>query len=262
MTTARFTRWIPAFALILAAGAANLAGALAGEAHLYLAPYGFDSKFTGDGQISGGNVGSDFDLEDTFDIDPKETVRGVDGFLKFAGSRIDFGYNHGDYTGAETLKSALVFNGVTYGAGEHVHSEFDLTHYRLMYGYDFSLRVVNVGFLVGGHVVDVDARVKSSAAGHEQEELRAPVPVVGVTLGIHPISQIAIHAQISGMSVTISNVKARLIDGFVGVHYLPIPKFGIVAGYRYFVFDGEDKDENDRADIKQRGPYAGIALHL
>jgi len=124
------------------------------------------------------------------------------------------------------------------------------------------VKIVNVGFLIGGHMVDVDARVKSTSTGRQKEDLRAPVPVVGVTLGIHPIPQIAIHAQASGMSVTVSDVKAKLIDGFVGVHYLPIPKFGLVAGYRYFSLDAEDKDEEDRVDIKQRGPYAGIALHL
>jgi len=237
-------------------------GPQAGEAHVYIAPYAFDSRFTGEGQVSGGNSGTDFDLEDTLGIDPKEMVTGLDGFVKLLGSRIDFGYNKGDYDGRERLSGSLVFNGITYGAGETVRSSIDMTHYRLMYGFDFGLKVVNVGFLVGGHLVDVDARVKSSATGSEKENLRAPIPAVGVSLGVHPISQIAIHAQVSGLSVTVSGIKAKLIDGFAGIHYLPIPKLGIVAGYRYFIFDAEDKDEEDKVDIKQRGPYAGIALHL
>lgn len=245
--------------LLLIAGTAT---ARAGEAHIYLAPYAFDSRFTGTGQVSGGSSGTEFDLEDTLGVDPKETISGLDGFVKFLGSRIDFGYGHGSYSGSEKLSDPLVFNGVTYSPAEKVSSDIDFTHYRLMYGFDFGLKIVNVGFLVGGHYIEAEARVKSTPTGEEQETLRGPVPAVGVTLGIHPISQLAIHAQVSGLSVTVSDIKAKLIDGFAGVHYFPIPKIGVMIGYRYFVLDAEDKDEENKIDIVQRGPYAGIALHL
>jgi hypothetical protein len=261
MRNASSTRWA-ATLTILAAGIAARTPALAGEAHVYISPYAFDSKLTGTGQVSDGSPGTKFDLEDTLGLDTKETAKGLDGFVKFLGSRIDFGYYHSDYSGGESLSNTLVFNGTTYAAGETVHSKIDLTHYRLMYGFDFGIKVVNVGFLIGGHLVDVDARVKSSPSGRESEELRAPVPVVGVTLGIHPISQIAIHAEVSGMAATAFGVKARLFEGFAGINYLPFARFGIVAGYRYFTLDAEDNDAGDKADLKQRGPYAGIAFHL
>jgi hypothetical protein len=259
MTTHTAARLVAVLILFFIVGAT---AAAAGEAHLYLAPYGFASRFTGDGQVSGNSSGTRFDLEDTLGIDPKDTAAGVDGFVKLLGSRIDFGYSKGSYEGSEKLSDPLVFNDVTYGSGERVRSKIDFTHYRLMYGFDFGLKVVNVGFLIGGHLVDAEARVKSTLSGSEHDTLRAPVPAVGVTLGVHPISKLAIHAQVSGMSVTISSVKAKLIDGFAGVNYLPIPKLGVVAGYRYFVLDAEDKDEQDKVNITQRGPYAGIALHL
>ena len=259
MTTANATRNVVVSLLFFVVG---ITAAAAGEAHIYLAPYGFASRFTGDGQVSGNSSGTRFDLQDTLGIDPKDTMYGVDGFFKFLGSRIDFGYNKGSYQGSERLSSPLVFNNGTYSPGERVRSDIDFTHYRLMYGFDFGLKVVNVGFLIGGHLVDADATVKSSLSGREHDTLRAPVPAVGVTLGVHPISQLAIHAQVSGMSVTISNIKAKLIDGFAGVHYFPIPRLGVMVGYRYLLVDAEDKDKQDKVNIRQRGPYAGIALHL
>ena len=240
---------------------AAITTASAGEAHLYIAPYLFDSRFTGDGRVSGGSTGTAFDLQDTLGIDPSRSISGVDGFVKFLGSRIDFGYNHGGYTGSEHLRDPLVFSGTTYSAGENLQSDVDFNHYRLMYGFGLGLKVVDVGFLVGGHYLDVDARVRSSATGREEETLRAPVPAVGVTLGVH-LSRFAIHAQVSGFSVTVSSIKANLIDGFAGVHYLPIPNLGVMVGYRYFTSDLEDKDKEDKVNIKQHGPYAGIALHL
>ena len=218
---------------------------------------------TGDGRISGGQSGTDFDLEDTLGIDPDEKLVGVDGFFKFLGSRIEFGYNQGEYSGVETLDSSFVINGITFNASERVRTDIDLKRYKLLYGFDFSLKVVNVGFVVGGHLIDADVRVRSSSSGtRERDDLRLPVPVLGVTLGVHPISALAIHAELTGMSVTISGIDGTLLEGFAGIHWLFVPKVGLVAGYRHFHLDAADDDEDNRIDVTQRGPYAGLALHL
>lgn len=243
--------------LLLAPSAAQ-----GGEAHLYVAPYFHASSLTGDGQISGGAGGTAFDLEDTLGIDPDERIVGGDAFFQFLGNRISVGYSQGEYGGRETLGSDLVFNGETFPSSERVTTEVDWKRYRLNYGFDFSLKVVNIGFLVGADVIDADMRIRSSSGLEEREDLRAPIPVVGVRLGVHPISQIAIHAEVSGFKATVSGIESTLLDGFVGLHYLFVPKVGLVAGYRHFRLEATDDDEDDRIDVTQSGPYAGLALHL
>jgi hypothetical protein len=237
--------------------------ALAGEARFYLAPYGYASRLTGDAQVSDGAVGTQFDLEDTLGVEPRENILGVDGFVKLLGSRINFGYSQSGHEGEERLDQTFTFNDQTYIVGDRIRTDIDLKRYKLMYGYDFSLKVVSVGILVGVHGIDVDARVRSGISGLEEEEnLRGAIPAVGLTLGIHPVKKLAIHAEASGLALTISGVKVKLIDGFAGLDWLFLTKFGVKAGYRYFTLDAEDEDELDSLNLRQCGPFAGIALHL
>lgn len=237
--------------------------ALAGEARFYLAPYGYASRLTGDARVSDAAAGTQFDLEDTLGVEPRDNILGVDGFVKILGSRINFGYSQSGHDGEERLDQTFTFNDQTYVVGDQIRTEFDLKRYKLMYGYDFSLKVVNVGILVGVHGIDVDARVRSEISGIEEEEnLRGAIPAVGLTLGIHPIKQLAIHAEASGLALTISGVKVKLIDGFAGVDWLFVTKLGVKAGYRYFTLDAEDEGDLDSLNLSQSGPFAGIALHL
>ncbi|HKY33002.1 MAG TPA: hypothetical protein VJV23_10725 [Candidatus Polarisedimenticolia bacterium] len=263
-TPSRLRRFAALAILGLSLGPPAFRPAAAGEAHLYLAPYLQQARLTGDAMLTGGEgpAGTQLDLEETLGVDPEQDVRGVDGFFKLAGSRIEFSYAQAAIDERSRLAEQVIINGTTFAADERIDSEIDLTRYKLMYGFDFSFKVVNVGFLVGGHLIDVEAVVESSSGALEEQDLRVPIPVVGATLGIHPVSRLAIHAEVSGFSATVSGVEATLLDGFAGVDVLFIPKLGVSLGYRYFAFDAEDEDEQDAVDITQRGPYVGLALHL
>ena len=239
----------------------GLAGA--GEARLYLAPYVYPSNLSGEAQVTDSVTGTMFDLEDTLGMDPHETVIGVDGFVKFLGSRINFGYSQSEHSGDTRLEETVTFNDQTFTVGDRVRSDLELKRYKLMYGFDFGLKVVNVGILVGAQGVDASARLRSEVSGlRETEEFRGAIPVLGVTLGIHPVSKIAIHAEASGLSLTISGVKVKLIDAFAGVDWYFVPKIGLKAGYRYFLLDAEDDDESDGLELDQNGPFVGLAVHL
>lgn len=251
-------RAVAALIAILGAGPA-----WAGEARLYLMPWAFTGTLEGEARVSGGDSGTDFDLEDTLGLDTDEVVYGIDGFFKFLGSRIEFSIGGATYEGEAALNADLTFNGVTFGAGETLATEIEMQRSRLLYGFDFNFKVVNVGFILGGHLVDIDATLRSRTTGvTEQEDLRLPIPAVGATLGIHPISWIAVHAELSGLSVTISGIETRLLDGFAGVDILLAGKVGLSAGYRYFTLEATDDDEDDHLDIEQIGPYIGLAVHL
>ncbi len=250
----------PALACCLLAAAAPAA---AGEARLYLVPSYYATELSGEGRISEGSGGTDFDLEDTLGLDPEEGTASLEGFVKFLGSRIAFSTSTTSYAGEETLAEDLDFHGVTFGAGADVALDLDVTHHKVLYGFDFvNLKVVNFGLTTGAHLVDIEAELASAGVGRERGELRAPVPVVGFALGLHPVAKLAIHLEASGFHLTVSGVEATLLDGFLGVDYLFLRKFGATAGYRYFRFDASDEDEEDAVDLTQRGLYAGVALHL
>ena len=227
-------RRIAPLAMLFFIQVSSLGPATAGEARFYLAPYGQLSNLTGEAQVTDGTTGTTFDLEDTLGVEPHETALGVDGFVKILGSRISFGYSQSDHTGDMRLEETVTFNGQTYTLGDRVRTDLDFRRYRLMYGYDFSLKVVNIGILLGVHGIEAEAKLRSEVTGfRESEDFRGVIPALGLTLGIHPISKLAIHAEASGLALTISGVKVKLIDGFAGIDWLFVPKFGLKAGYRY-----------------------------
>ena len=231
----------------------------AGEAHLYVSPYFQNTSFDGNGMIDGG---TNFNFEDTLGLESSQVFTGVEGFGKFLGQRIQFSYHSDGTSGSETLSSNLIFNGATFNAGERISTEMDMERWEVMYGMDFGFKVVNIGFLFGVQVIDFNAAVDSSSGLDEEEDLHLPMPVIGFTFGAHPIDKLAIHAKVSGMSVTVSNIDATLIDGFVGIDYYFVWKLGLSVGYRAFILDATDDDTNNMVDMNQTGPYLGLSLHL
>jgi hypothetical protein len=259
--------WIKAAALAAIAiliGAWASTAVVAEEAHLYLAPYGFTGNMGGGGQVADGGNGTSFDLEDTLGLDPGDSLRGVDGFFHLAMFQLTFGYQENGYSGASTLSQDLDFNGETFPTGEEIHTDLDYKHYKAMLGMSFGVPMVSFGFLVGAHLIEADTRIEAPGVGlGEHEDFSIPVPAVGATLGVHPLKQLTIHGEITGMSANVSGIEEKMVDAFASLEYLFLGgKFGIMAGYRYFDLEASDDDEDNHVDLKFHGPYAGIALHL
>jgi hypothetical protein len=258
MTTILKRSILTALICLAAAGLAR-----AGEARIYLSPQIAQTHLTGSAQVSdsGPLEGTSFDLEDTLDVDPEVRMTGIEGFARILFGRISFGYYEGEAEGSTRLDELVLFNGEPFLPGERVDSTIDMRRYKLLFGYDLGLKVVNIGFMGGAQVIDLDASLEASLH-EEQEDVRLPVPVIGVSLAAHPIGWLNIHSELSGLSVTVSGVRTRLLDGFAGVDFLAFSKVGVSLGYRYFTLDAEDDDEGDAIDLSQRGVYAGVTLHL
>lgn len=234
----------------------------AGEARLYVAPYFQASQLTADGRVSGSAGGTDFNLEETLGVDPDQSLAGLDFFVKFLGMRFQASYNKDESSGSETLSDDFAFEDTLFGSGDEVETELKLERYEGLLGFDFGAVVVNAGFLAGVQVINLDSSIVSDTGTLEEKDLHLPIPVIGATLGIHPGDKLAIHAKITGMAANVSGIDAKLFDGFVGLDYYFIPKFGLTIGYKAFILDAEDEDEGNEVDMNQTGPYAGLSFHL
>src|SRR5262249_16414055 len=146
---------------------------------------------SGDAVVSSSSVpGTRIDLEDDLGMDPDVGATGIEGFLKFLGMRMSFAYSHSQSEGDQVIDDVILFDGTPFLPGQRVSSELDMDHYKLMFGYDFSLHVVNAGFLVGAHMIDLDATLRSTFQDHHADQ-RLPVPAIGATLGVHPVHWLA-----------------------------------------------------------------------
>ncbi|MGH9867205.1 MAG: hypothetical protein ACREAA_03450 [Candidatus Polarisedimenticolia bacterium] len=237
--------------------------ALAGEARLYIAPQYVQTHLTGDARVSGdtGVPPTTFSLEDTLGVDPDVPAPTVEGFVKFLGARLSFGWTHSEADGRTTLDELVVFDGGAFLPGQTVETQIDMTRYKLLFGGDFGVKVVNGGFLVGAQLIDISAELTSSTL-EEEESMRLPLPAVGGFIGVHPVDWLAIHAELTGISVTLSDVHTKMLDGFAGIDFLLASRVGLGVGYRYFMLDADDEDEDNAVDLVQRGVYVGLSLHL
>lgn len=236
--------------------------AAAGEARFYVAPYFQASQLTADGRVSGTAGGTDFNLEETLGVDPAQNLAGLDLFVKFLGMRFQASYNNDESSGSERLTADLEFEDTVFGTGERVETDLKLERYEGLLGFDFGALVVNAGFLAGVQVVNLDSTIESETGGLEEKSLHLPMPVIGATLGIHPMDKLAIHAKVSGMAANVSDIDAKLFDGFVAIDYYFLPKFGLTVGFKSFILDAVDEDEGNEVDMNQTGPYAGLSFHL
>ena len=129
----------------------------------------------------------------------------------------------------------------------------------------FGLPMVSVGFIGGVHQIDVASEIQSRTTNslNEQQDFSIPVPAIGVTVGVHPLKQLSIHGEASGMSAHVSGIEERMLDTYASLEYLFLGgKFGLMAGYRYFSLEAKEDDKDNHVNMKMHGPYAGLVLHL
>jgi len=239
-----------------------VSAAAAGEARFYVAPFFQASQLSADGRVSGSAGGTDFNLEETLGVDPSQNLAGVDLFVKFFGMRFQASYYNDETTGSGTLSDDFAFEDTIFGTGEDIETELKLQRYEGLLGFDFGAMLVNAGILAGVQVINLDSTITSETGTVEEKDLDVPIPVVGATLGIHPNDRLSIHAKVSGMAANVSDIDAKLFDGYIGIDWHFVPKFGVTVGYKAFILDAEDEEEGNEVDMNQTGPYAGLSFHL
>lgn len=214
-------------------------------------------------QVNGDAMdGTDIDLEETLGLEDG-TFPELHVQLKLLGpARLIGSYYSTSYEGEETLTQSITFNDTTYSVSEQVDSEVELSLGRVLFSFSpLNLKRLNVGLMVGADLMQVDARLSSSATGDAQKDFTAPVPVVGVNLTVQPLEKLVLYFEVSGLSVDVGSVDASILDGIFRVEYYFLPWFAMTGGYRVFDFDVTE-DDFGRVNFRQDGAQLGLAFRL
>jgi hypothetical protein len=200
---------------------------------------------------------------------------GIDGnhntFAIEAGAQVPFLFGfHAGYSAFKTDGSATLTQNVTYGSQTFTAASTVETHAKLndLWG-EICVRPLNldlVGFSVGvaGHSLGAEMTLRDTGSG-QQDSFKKTVFIPAGALRAHvtPVLGVTIEARLHYIELGLGGDHARYVSAALQASYRPITWVGILAGYRYDLFDIHLKDpsgSNSSADtnLSLSGPYAGL----
>jgi hypothetical protein len=188
-----------------------------------------------------------------------------------AGAQVPFlfgfhaGYSGFKTDGDSTLTRTVTFGSQTYAAGTRLHSEAEL---RDLWG-EICVRPLNldlVGFSIGiaGHSLGATMELTDTGSGTtESLDQTVFIPAGALRAHVTPLGGLTIECRVHYMEVGFSGDHLRFAQAAIQASYCPIRWVGVLAGYRYDLYDihvDQPNGANSSADANLHlgGPYVGL----
>ena len=249
-------------ALLAAFGAAP---ALAVGDIIGIEPNYWSQAMTGTVRIDGDTLqGTSIDLQDSLGLARNDRLYSGRFWIHWMQRNyLYFTTAHSGHAGTQTLSAPIIFDDQTFGAGEVVRSRIETDLKTLHYGYNFlDLRLVKLGFRVGADRLGFDADMRSrTTPSRASTSDSVTFPVGGLGATFEPMPWLRFQGEISALSARLSGDNVRFYDGRVQAEVYWAHFFGIVAGYRRVKIN-VDSESFGKADVNQKGPYAGFVFRF
>lgn len=171
-----------------------------------------------------------------------------------------FDYYQVRFEGDSTLSRTFTFGGISFTINEDVNARVRIDNFRFLSGFavvktaPFRLYV-----LLGLGYYHLEGRVVGSVSGEAEESLDIPAPLVGV-LAQAKLSRFILELEVSGLTVSYSDVGADYIDvkASVGISFLKVAMARV--GYRYVLINAHVTDFE--ADMTLDGFFVGLGVQF
>ena len=198
------------------------------------------------------------DLEDDLGFDDKRNFyayAGLEHPIPFLPNvRVD--YTEISQRADGVLDRGIVFNGRAFNVTADVFSEVDLDQTDLILYYELLDNVVSIDLGLGVRYVDGFVRVADGSSFSSADFSGAiPLAYVGGRFDL-PLTGYWIGAQARGLAYR----GDSLIDIDARVGWESDLGFGLELGYRFLDLDLDDFDDIDSADLRVKGPFAGLTF--
>ena len=201
---------------------------------------------------SGGEAGSEVDLEKDLGLNATDSVFRFDGYFRFNDRhRIDASWFDLSRSNSRIIDTEIVWNGTVYPIDAMVNSQFDLNIYKLAYTWSFMRR--EDGFLgasAGFYVADFKTSLFAPALGErEVGDGTAPLPVFGLR-GEYRISEKwKFRASGELFVFEYDNWDGRLVDLYAGIDYAVSGPFSVGFGFNAVTFDIGVAEQNFEGNV-------------
>ena len=149
-------------------------------------------------------------------------------------SKFELDYFHLNRNSTHTLQKEIEFKDSTYHVNTTVNAFFNTDIYQFSYGYALFLNPrYEAGLAIGAHIAKVNAGMGlTSGAGVETDfDFTAPLPDLGVWGGYAINKQWAVNAAFNYLSLTIGDIRGRILSYNAVVTYGILKNLSASLGY-------------------------------
>lgn len=213
-------------------------------------------------------VGTVIDLENGLDMDSQFSTYRIDGFYRFGSTRrhqIEMHYYRSDRDGSRVTDQEYQIGDTVFPAGSGITSELDTWFFNINYAYAFFQDDrVRLSGAVGVHTTGIKLKVSSLGSGVEEEEVTAPLPVIGVRADIALTERWRLWGSTDLFYLSYDNYRGGLMDAAIGIEYLPFKHVGFGLGLNAVKYRVEGDGDGDLSDIngEVRYDFAGALLYM
>lgn len=231
---------------------------------------GFVSTTNSELQLNSDTLGAGavVDLENGLDLDSSYTTYRIDGFYRFGSTRrhqLEAHYYRSDRDGAKVLDQTYQIGDFVFPAGTGVESRLDVWFLNVNYSYAFLQdERVRLAAAVGLHTTGISFKISASGIGVEEEDVTAPLPVVGLRADVALTQRWRLWAAADVFYLQYDAFKGALVDTGIGVEYLPFKNLGFGLGLNAVRYRVDADGGDDLADIngQLRYDFAGALLYM
>ncbi|MFH1622555.1 MAG: hypothetical protein ABIA97_05480 [Candidatus Omnitrophota bacterium] len=206
-------------------------------------------------------IGTDMDLEDDLGVGDDNLPEARLIWNIGPNSMLRAAYTQVSYGGDKNIEKTIYFNGNTYALGTNVSTDLDVDYFRLGWAWQF-LNIgddkVKAGPLLEVKAFMVDMSLDAPSIGvSEAEDFIIALPTFGGIVDIDIGEKFSLFAEASGLP---SADYGHFFDTEIGIKFIPLKNFTIVAGYR--VIDIELEDDDSYGELDMKGPFFGATFRF
>jgi hypothetical protein len=198
-------------------------------------------------------VGADVKFEDTLGMDSRKAVPVFMGRWRMTEHwRLEVEYFELNRSGQRVLNRDVTFGDRTFPAGSGLTSNFDFSDLRVSAGWSFFKRTdKEIGIGLGLHMARYDVSLSTAAAGSEQEDVLAPLPVISMYGQFALTNTWAVGARADLFALSYDNFDGRLTSVGIDVTWQPFRNIGFGVAYRTLFIDMEATKNNRVLSFEQ-----------
>lgn len=197
-----------------------------------------DTKSTING--SGGDPGTDVDLEGDLGLSSSDTVFRVDGYYKFnERHRIDFSWFDLSRSASKLIDREIEWNDTTFPINTTLNTNFNLAIYKVAYTWSFLQSEKSfLGATAGLYIADIGNRLDAPSIGsREGASVTAPLPVLGLRGQYYLAPKWSIAASGEFFLFQYDDWDGDLIDLYIGLDYQAFNNISFGIGINQVTFD-------------------------
>jgi len=181
--------------------------------------------------LEGTGAGVDINLEEALGLNASSTVLRLGATYRFGKSRrhqAEFSWFSMNRDASKRLGRDIVVDNVTYPVGTDVNSFLDFQIWKAAYNYSFLQDDrVNLAAGIGVFVMPIKFGVNAAGIGDTQEDITAPLPVIGLRADFALTKKWFLRATTDLFYLKIGDFKGAIWDSSTAVEYKPWKNFGL-----------------------------------